>query len=164
MILNYNFEELRFRKINSSDKNLLYRWRNLNEIVILSSTQKRVTWKDHDKWFEDILLDINTKIYIILNSIDPIGQVKFKKETDIECKIGIYLIAENIGKGMGSYLIDKSCKHIKKKWNNIKIINAEIRKENERSIRAFKKAGFSQNTNTNALKDFVNYSINIDRA
>lgn len=160
MVSNLNFENLSFRKINSNDKKLLYRWRNLNEIVILSSSQKKVTWKEHNKWFDETILDINTKIYIILNYLDPIGQVKFQKSADNECQIGIYLIADNVGKGMGPYIIDKSCKLIKKKWNNIKIINAEIRKKNERSIRAFKKAGFSQNINM--LKDFVRYSINLD--
>jgi RimJ/RimL family protein N-acetyltransferase len=134
--------DLKIRNLETKDKDLLYKWRNLEKLVLLSLTKKKVKKNEHENWFNSIIYNKNILAFIIEKSLIPIGKIQFKKIGKKKCLIGIYLIGKNIGLGMGPNLIRKSCKLVFKKWKSATIIEAEIRKENKRSFYAFKKAGF----------------------
>ena len=42
---------LELRAANDLDAKLLFNWRNMDEIILLSASQLPVAWKDHQKWF-----------------------------------------------------------------------------------------------------------------
>ena len=147
------FSNLNLRNLETNDKNLLYKWRNMKNIILLSSTQKNVNRNEHTKWFNNVIKDKEILIFIIEKSLVPIGKIQFKKIGKKKCLFGIYLIGKNIGLGMGPYLIHKSCRIVFKRWKSIHAIEAEIRKENKRSFYAFKKAGFKNVSETNKLKE-----------
>ena len=144
---------LSFRNLEIKDKNLLYKWRNMKNIVLLSSTQKKVKRNEHEQWFNNVIKDKDILIFIIEKSLIPIGKIQFKKIGKKKCLFGIYLIGKNVGLGLGPYLIHKSCKIFFKRRKSINIIEAEIRKENKRSFYAFKKAGFKIVHEKNKLKE-----------
>ena len=134
--------DLKIRNLETKDKDLLYKWRNLEKLVLLSLTKKKVKKNEHENWFNSIICNKNILAFIIEKSLIPIGKIQFKKIGKKKCLIGIYLIGKNIGLGMGPNLIRKSCELVFKKWKSVTITEAEIRKEYKRSYYAFKKAGF----------------------
>ena len=92
--------EVCLRKINSDDKNLLFEWRNLNELVALSYFKNKVTPIEHTRWFNQKLISTDSDLNIIqLNNTD-IGLIRI--EMSIKgCEVSIYLIPGNEGKGYG---------------------------------------------------------------
>ena len=92
--------EVCLRKINSDDKNLLFEWRNLNELVALSYFKNKVTLIEHTRWFNQKLISTDSDLNIIqLNNTD-IGLIRI--EMSIKgCEVSIYLIPGNEGKGYG---------------------------------------------------------------
>jgi len=134
--------ELGFRIVEFKDRELLFHWRNIPEIIALSADQKSVSWPEHVGWFENILTNESILILIITYKGKSIGQIRLKKENDQTANIGIYLIPTEVGKKRGSYLISESVFFAKEKWPNIRYIKAEVRMENKRSLKSFKSAGF----------------------
>lgn len=152
--------DIELRLANKLDAELLFKWRNLNEIVSLSALQKTVTWNEHKNWFTHALVSTKLILIIIVKNKIPIGQVRFNKISNEECKISIYLIPTATGYGLGGLLIHQACKQIHIKWPQITRVKAEVRKENSRSMKAFTKAGFkilnnNKNQAINTLYEMV---------
>jgi RimJ/RimL family protein N-acetyltransferase len=129
------------RPLIYQDKELLFKWRNIPEIIRLSSSRKKVEEEEHSNWFNRTLTSDNTKIFIIEELKTPIGQVRFDRD-GTGCLISIYLTPEHIGKGRGSDLVLMGIKKISETWKGLQWVDAYIRLENIRSIKAFEKAGF----------------------
>lgn len=122
--------DIELRLANKFDAELLFKWRNLNEIVSLSALQKTVTWNEHKSWFTHALVSTKLILIIIVKNKIPIGQVRFNKISNEECKISIYLIPTATGYGLGALLIRQACKQIHIKWPQMSRVKAEVRKEN----------------------------------
>ena len=134
--------ELSFRAVELKDRELLFQWRNIPEIVALSASQQTVSWLEHVTWFEDFILDDSILILIITYEEKPIGQIRLNKEDDKSVNIGVYLIPSEVGKKRGSYLINKAVAFATKTWPNIRYLKEEVRVENKRSIKSFEAVGF----------------------
>ena len=117
-------------------------WRNDPEMVRLSTSQRRVEWSEHCRWFESVLLEIDTLVFIIRHDLakNDCGYVRLTQEEN-QAVISIFLIAGYRGKGIGISAINAAVRYAFKRWDIKKVI-AYIREENESSINVFKKAGF----------------------
>ena len=137
---------LKFREANINDVELIFNWRNLPEIIALSSSQKSVSWSQHVIWFEKAIKHNNSLIMIIFDDELPIGQVRFDllDTNNNKAEISIYLVAKATGQGHGANLIKNACYYAKHRWPRLLQVTAEIREVNIRSIKAFVKAGFIQ--------------------
>ena len=147
------------RKVESTDLDILFKWRNNKRIISLSASQKEVTFIEHKKWFNNIIASPTTIIFIILNHQKPIGQIRFNKIKDKEtsCKISIYLIPGQENKGIGSKAINQGINKISQLWN-INQIDAWIREDNNQSQLFFKKNNFVKENKNEGLIRYVYYT------
>jgi RimJ/RimL family protein N-acetyltransferase len=145
-------ENLYFREALIEDEKLIFQWRNIDEIIALSSSQLPVSWNEHINWFREALSNPNKLILIIVEDSKPIGQVRFdKSENGKASNISIYLIPDSTGKGRGAFIIHQACLYASKKWPQVFFVHAIIRKENIRSIKSFKNAGFKLDASENKI-------------
>jgi RimJ/RimL family protein N-acetyltransferase len=141
---NFNvIPNVRLRPVSGDDCDLLFHWRNLPEIVNLSSSRAEVSRSEHERWFKNALQNPNFHFFIILENEIPIGQVLFESKQKTEAEKSIYLLTEKCGRGIGVAVIQAACRLMFIKTPISKII-ANIRLENFNSISAFKKSGFSE--------------------
>ena len=130
------------RALAKSDIDLLFQWRNLDQIISLSSTRRAVTWPEHSAWFSGIHNNNRIISYIIEFEELPVGHLRFELEGGSLAVITIYLIPGFYGRGIGSSSILLACNKLKQCHEEIHSVQAKIRSDNLRSIRSFNKAGF----------------------
>ena len=110
--------KISFRVPTIEDRELIFNWRNLKEIIALSSSQLPVSWEDHVKWFANLMIEENKLMFLIEENFMPIGQVNFKLSDTNIAPISIYLEPNSTGRGLGAYLIETACIIAKKKWGD----------------------------------------------
>jgi len=138
------------RPAEEKDCALIWRWRNDESTRIWFGDTAPIPYQDHKKWFFNKLNSSDTQILIVLNEESKeIGQVRFHLISSRTAEIRVIIDPAERGKGYGSSAIKASCEYAFKELGVEEII-AYIKKENEPSIKAFIKAGF---TNL-GLKDF----------
>ena len=127
------------------DMQRIFEWRNDPWLVPYSSTQQKVTWEEHSKWFLKAIKDDKKVIYIIQANRTPVGQVHFFRDGD-DASVGISIMQPYTGKGYGVQALKEGCQSILNMWY-IKTICGFIRNDNQASVSAFRKAGFVINKN-----------------
>ena len=122
------------------DMNTFFNWANEDSVRKLSFNSEKITYQDHQLWFEKQLNDENCFMYIFYTHID-IGQVRIQKVTNNDAIINISLDEKFRGKGYGVQMLTMSTEIFRKSFPNI-IINAYIKTENIASKNVFEKSGF----------------------
>jgi perosamine synthetase len=120
---------------------MVFAWRNLPEIVAAGEMQKPVGWEEHEAWFHQIVEGRDHLLLIVLLDEKPIGQVRFDRAGDHSCKVSLYLLPEYTGRGLGVVALKHGCWKAFF-WMPIEEVTARIREDNQRSVSAFRKAGF----------------------
>jgi UDP-2,4-diacetamido-2,4,6-trideoxy-beta-L-altropyranose hydrolase len=132
------------RELKIEDTKMVFEWRNTPFIKSLSSQNRTVALKEHMEWIANTVQSKTRKAYIILINNETAGQVRFDKENELSdcCVISVYLLENYTGKGIGIKSIKLGCELIKKEWNNIISVRANVLKTNIIGQKAFIKAGF----------------------
>ena len=121
------------------DVKTIFIWRNLQEIVQLSQSQRTVTWEEHVDWFALALKNSQHSIYIIDYHGKNVGLCRFERNMKC-CELTIYLIPGQYHKGIGTTAINVCMQNESSKCSKFR---AKIRQDNYRSRRFFEKNGFS---------------------
>ena len=129
------------RAATAGDAKMIFEWRNDPVIVGLGSSQREVTWAEHQEWFSQSITSGKRRIFIVQNDGVPIGQVRFDLLEKSECVISVYLASEFTGHGWGIEAIRNGCELIFEEWP-IHAVVALVRAENEVGQSAFRRAGF----------------------
>lgn len=130
------------RAAGTDDVRRLFEWRNDPFIISRGSSQSRVPWDEHSRWFEQTLRqDQSRRLYIIEMDGEPAGQVRFDRESGGACVISIYLLARFTNRGYGREAIRKGCARIAEEWAVDEII-ARVRQDNPAGLSAFLRVGF----------------------
>jgi RimJ/RimL family protein N-acetyltransferase len=131
------------KKTSNKDSLDIWLWRNDKTSIFFSKNKKKITLKEHNKWFNKKLKDKKTKSYIGLldesSKKKKVGVVRF----DIKSKHGLVSINLNPimrGKSLSYVLLAAAIKKFLK-FKKIRLI-AEIKKSNSASINCFLKNEF----------------------
>ena len=146
---------LSLTRVTEADKKTLFDWRNLDEIIRLSASQKPVSWLDHCDWFQRSLASESKLLLLICSDLKPIGHVRFDYDGLSSSDITIYLLPAEVGRGRGSFIIKSACMMAAHEFLGLSCIKAVIREDNLRSINAFRKAGF-HNLSSQSSNDITN--------
>ena len=121
------------------DKCLLYRWVNSKDSLgIKIKTDKKISFSNHEIWFEERLKDNNTFIWIIEeNKNKPIGQIRFQYSKEKYFDIDIYIINKFRKLGIASIEL-KNAENI----SNVKPLRATVKKNNYSSYLFFNRNGY----------------------
>lgn len=128
------------RNANIEDAQILLEWKNDPITIDSAFINKFVDYKTHIQWFENKLLDRNCFMYILMDGIECVGQLRIDKVGDIG-EID-YTIAPNKRKmGYGSIII-KLAEEIA--LNNIKVLMGLVKDTNKPSKKCFKNNKFTE--------------------
>jgi len=134
-------QTISLRPATAADAKLIFEWRNDPVIVRLGSSQREVTWTEHEEWFSQSITSGKRRIFVVQNDGVAIGQVRFDLLEKSECVISVYLAREFTGHGWGIEAIRNGCELIFEEWP-IHAVVALVRAENEVGQSAFRRAGF----------------------
>jgi len=133
---------LTFRKSNTNDIQLYYKWANDDCVRNQSFNSKKIEFNEHKQWFESKIKDENCLMLIFIDSeCIEVGQVRIQKEDKMEAVIGISIAKNQRGKGLAKEMLIKACDFFLKA-NSEYSINAYIKETNLTSKYAFENAGF----------------------
>lgn len=129
---------LYLRKANERDKKLLFEWANETQTRANSFHQDEITWEEHTLWFERMIQSEDALLYIAMDFMKPVGQVRLNLEE---------------GAGRISYSVDRECRgnHMGQKMlallekeaaGKATRLIAEVKPGNMSSRRTFEKLGY----------------------
>lgn len=126
----------------AGDVRTVYELRNDPFTVRYSGSGRPVAWEDHARWFADRVArpDVH-RLYLVRCGGETIGVLRFERRGARTAVIGIYLVERAVGRGIGTDVIRAGCDLVFAHWS-VGCVEAEIIAGNERSLRAFQKAGF----------------------
>ncbi len=135
----------RLRPLQPGDREMIFRWRNSNEIRRFMFNTAPIPWEDHCRWFQRTCGSDNTRFFIFEWNKTPIGTVSFSRlETeDSTAKWGFYIAPEHSNSGFGSIMGFMALNLAFRELPCSKIIG-EVLDFNERSAEYHQKLGFQQ--------------------
>lgn len=88
-----NFAGYKIRKITEKDLPILLQWRNSDRIHSEMLTEHKITWKEHQAWFQKLSVQVVPLHLVLEYQNRPIGYVGFSECDDVNqrCSIGSYL-------------------------------------------------------------------------
>lgn len=133
---------LRLRKANINDSRFLWHLRNQKQVRENSFNTKRILYKDHLNWLNNVLKDKNVYLYVIQDTNQPIGQIRFgvKKE---KAFVNISISRNFRNRGLGRKILKTASRHFLKN-KSLKAIVAYVKEENIASLICFQKAGYAR--------------------
>ena len=143
--------ELSLVKASIKDSRIIWEWRNDTNTRLMFFENSKISWEDHMSWFKNALEDKNRIIYMGLTKDKPIGIIRFDRDpkNSFSFKISINIDPNSRSKGYGKMLLNKGLKKFLKNHSESKIINAEIKKNNQISKKIFISCGFSLSKSKN---------------
>jgi len=131
------------RQASLADCDSVYEWRNAEETRRYIFNAEPISVEIHRSWYCNSLKNPNR--ILLIGEIDnkPVGVLRYDFSGD-EALISIYLVPGVQGAGVGSQLLRCGSQWVRENSRYIKVIKAEIFRDNIASIRAFESAGYKE--------------------
>ncbi len=152
-------KKIYLRLARPDDIERTFQWRNDPFFIKRSTTQRPVTWEEHQSWYARALNNPDQKIFVVVQGDEPIGEVRFDHTNDLAV-ISVYLVEEKTGKGLGVEAIRLGTQAAFKEWNLTRIV-ACIRQDNLPASRAFAKAGYTESKSDSGLCPSAHFTYSI---
>ena len=133
--------KMEIRDINHKDLHDLLEWRNNYQSRKKSFNDKKITLKEHKKWFEESIENPNIQFFIGEQSGIKLGVCRFEfLEKKNYTEVSINMNPKERSKGYGKTLL--FCAVKKYLSNKKRILRAKIKESNMPSIKLFSSLGF----------------------
>lgn len=133
--------QINIRLATIHDERNMFTWRNHPSIRKVSFNQEPISFEQHAQWFRNSLSNPDRLLLIGELNEKPIGVVRFDLD-EHSAEVSIYLIQENVQKGLGRSLLKSAEEWLKANKKDIYKINANVVEENVISQRFFCHAGY----------------------
>jgi RimJ/RimL family protein N-acetyltransferase len=133
--------DLCLRPASPADAELLRAWRNDPEARAASRHPAEVTPEGHAAWLAGVLADPDRLLLVAELAGEPVGQVRFDRLAEGRYEISVALAVEARGRGLSSGLISLAVGRLRESVPGA-VVEAHVRRENARSLAAFRRAGF----------------------
>ncbi len=130
---------IRLRPATMDDAERLREWRNDPETVAASLTGRAVEPDEHRAWLELVIDHPGERLFVIEDDGEPVGQVRVQRQESGEAEVHIGLAPEARGRGLGRAVLDLAAGEA-----GAEVLVAHVLADNERSLRAFAGAGFTE--------------------
>jgi UDP-2,4-diacetamido-2,4,6-trideoxy-beta-L-altropyranose hydrolase len=135
----------------------IFQWRNDPWIVALGARGTAVDIDEHTGWFKQVIVDTDRQLHVVcLDTGDEAGVTRVDLIDPERAMLTIYLMQKFTGAGRGVEAIRIASILAFEAWPSLEAIHASILSSNERSIVAFRKAGFHACPNSCRLKEESN--------
>lgn len=128
------------RPATTADAELVWRWNDDPEARKVSFDPARIPWATHERWYAARLADPATWLRIVEVDGRPAGVVRIQREAS-EDVLSVAVGPEHRGSGVGGEALRLACTTYAREVGRSAVV-AKIRKDNDRSLRAFERAGF----------------------
>ncbi len=129
------------RPARREDAQLLFDWRNDPQTRAGSRNRGEVTWDEHVGWLERVLADPQVALMVAESKQRPVGQVRFDGTDAPEVEISVSIDPGQRGRGLGKAVIGAGVAWLAQHHPDAVVV-AEIRPDNDASLRAFERSGF----------------------
>ncbi len=133
--------DLKLRRANERDCELLWRWANDSEVRGFAFNSGPIEWEAHCAWLRSRFDDSKCSIFIVADREEaPVGQVRFDIE-GMDAVVTVSIGATSRGRGYGAESIRLACGEMFER-NSIERIFAYIKPANAKSQKSFAQARF----------------------
>lgn len=130
--------------MNRDDLRMVLNWRNSPYVYNRMLTEHKITWEEHQAWFERIKDEQPSEHLIFCHKDVPVGYIAYfgHKPEDKQCSVGIYLRKLSDNPWDGIFLCVKAIDYA---FDNlpIEVIQAETLMDNEPSLSLTRFLGFA---------------------
>jgi len=142
VLMHIHRKKLGLRPVRKEDCRLLWEWTSAPDVRAVSFSSEPIPRDEHVKWFNSKLTDSQCIFYISTNGKGtPIGQIRFDSEEN-EARVSVSVDPKFRGKGYGNAMIWLASQEVFN-VSDVTVIHAHVKKDNDSSVRAFEKAGFT---------------------
>ncbi len=131
----------RVRRPRAEDEGVLLAWRNLPWIVRRGESRRRVTRKEHARWFGETLAGKRILFLIEVGS-SPVGMVRFDQTESSTVEVSLYLLPLFIGRGLGTKALAQALVRLAEERPGVRLV-AKTLASNRTAKTFFEKWGFS---------------------
>lgn len=134
--------KLEQRQVGWQDASLLFHWSNDPETRKASIHSRRISWKEHQKWFSRILKDQNVHLYIALKEKVPVGTYRLDQQKDfavVNLSVALQWRHQGVGGKLIRLIIRTAFSDL-----NLTALHALVKIDNHASLSLFQKAGFDK--------------------
>lgn len=134
-------KKIALRPARESDSLTLFRWVNDPDVRRASLASELISWTTHTNWYKKFLNHPGKHLFIAeLNGL-PVGQIRFEPVDD---RLRLSYAVDSLfrGKGIGREIVAVGIRELRRIAPNP--ILAEVRAENEASLRVFRALGFEE--------------------
>lgn len=151
-------ENITVRKAKSSDCDLIFKLSSDPYVRSMSISKKEILYRDHIRWFHDVLKDKNIVIYVC-ETFDGefIGQIKFNLTEDFAV-VSISIDEKFRGKGYGKQALNLAISEFCKNYKYVQSFIAFIYSYNKSSKQLFRSLGFEYESSD---KDLEKYQLKL---
>ncbi|MCA2981643.1 MAG: pseudaminic acid synthase [Myxococcaceae bacterium] len=128
------------RPATAADSAVLLAWRNDADTRAQSRRTGVVERSEHEAWLDQTLSSQNRRLFIAESGGVAVGQVRLDRNGPSTAEVSFTVAPEARGRGLAAALL-KAAEGPAREWGTRTLL-AEIRTNNERSIRAFKRVGY----------------------
>lgn len=148
--------------IEEKDLELVFKWRNLNNIRVYMLQDQLITWQEHCNWFENLKNREDKKIFLFYLRENPVGIISF---SDInidqrDCSWGFYIGDSSAPKGAGSLMAFYGIEYMFSTHALYKI-NSKVIEFNEASLRFHQhlKFAYTETLKKSLYRDNKHYDL-----
>ena len=134
-------EHFSLRDVRADDCLTLFRWVNDPAARRASLHSDEVGWQAHRTWFSGLLENPDRVIFIAEVHGMPIGQIRLER-VEGRIRLSYSVDPTQRGRGIGRWLVEQGVRRIRQRWSEP--VLAEVRVENEPSLRIFRALGFRE--------------------
>ena len=128
------------RPASADDAPLLLALRNDPKVIEASVTNEAVAAASHAQWLSETMASDSRSLFVALRDDAPIGQARIDRVSAEIWEVSMSLMPKARSKGLASQTL-RSLERVAR-GRGIEMLVARIRHSNERSIKAFKSAGY----------------------
>lgn len=145
---------INLERATEDDSRAIWRWRNDPVIRNNFFDSRRISMREHARWYKERLNDSDTAIYVARYDNERIGVIRFEKKKGFTA-VSVNVAPHLIGKGFGGDLIRLGTERYYAETKEVVPVIAKIRIENISSQKAFQSAGYMKKTSDKARVTFV---------
>ncbi|MEE5989763.1 MAG: GNAT family N-acetyltransferase [Lachnospiraceae bacterium] len=132
------------RKALETDCRLYFNWANDSAVRAASFSQDAIEWDDHVDWFNKKLKDEDAELFVCMDFLRPLGQVRVERDEEDPVKAYVSYSIDGAlrGRGLGKKMLLLAEKEIGAADNGIGKLVAQVKHENKASAKVFESLGY----------------------
>ena len=136
-------EKLYLRTVRKEDMDLLFQWANDREVRQNAFHTEPISYEEHQRWFSEHIGSGREICYILMESEEPIGQVRLSVSGD-EAEISYSIKGEKRGQGYGNEILRLMIEKVREDYPGIIWLTAKVKPRNMASASCFIRNGFDE--------------------